>query len=545
MPAIRKGITTPGNKRLSASYLQEIINSLEDEMLVIDKDYRIVEANTAVLKRHGSVKRKDVIGKYCYDVAHGLSEVCHPHDSGCPIRTVWETGKPARVTHAHVYDAHGEPRQRYLDIIATPIKDARGSVTLIVELMRDVTEAKESELKMTEAHHNLLTFNAISTTVSQSLDLDMVLSSALTKTLEIMNRNTGGILLWDEEKRALCYRVHHGLSPGYVQSVCYLPGEGIAGRVAASGKPILVEDASNDPRVAYADLMDSEGLKAFASVPLRAKGKILGVLNIASHSPRRFSREDIQLLEGIAAQVAIAVENARLHREVQHKDEIRGELLREIFSIQEEERKRIARELHDETAQSLASLAASLEAVTSMVPAGKTMLKTQLNRLQKLSISALDEIHKLIYELRPSLLDDLGLVAAVRWLADNNLGSTGVAVNFRTAGRARRLPPKLETTLFRVVQEAINNIARHAGAKNAEIALTFRKGSIEVRIKDDGAGFDVEEAISSRDRPRGLGLLGMRERVEIFNGSFNIRSNLKGGTEINVKIPVKIEVAGG
>jgi len=518
-------------------YLPAIINSLEDELMVIDRDYRIIEANEAVLLKH-SKRRQEVIGKYCYNISHGQCKPCRLPHHECPLSTVWETGQPTRVTHCHVYQIKGEKRERYLDIIASPIKDSQGNVIAVTEVMRDVTEAKEMEWKAVAVHRNLLALNKIATAVSHSLDLDTVLSSALEKTLEIMNRNTGGILLWDEERQMLCYRVHHSLSKEYVQAVCFRLGEGIVGRVAQSGEAILVDDISIDPRIVHPGLVAAEGLRAFAAVPLRVKDKVLGVLTVASHEARKFSVEDIQLLDSIASQIAIAVENAKLHQEVQRKDESRGELLGEIFSIQEEERRRIARELHDETSQSLASLAVNLEAVAGMLPSGADEARARLRKIEQIAVNVLDEIHKLIYELRPTLLDDLGLVAATRWLADNNLGAAGIVVNFKTTGRVRRLPSKLETTLFRVIQEAVSNIARHAHAENVDVALHFKKGTIAVRVRDDGEGFDVEEAISSKDRPRGLGLLGMKERVELMNGTLNIHSYPGGGTNINIEIPI-------
>jgi signal transduction histidine kinase len=323
--------------------------------------------------------------------------------------------------------------------------------------------------------------------------------------------------------------------------VCFRLGEGIVGKVAQSGEAIMVDDVSADPRVAHPGLIAAEKLRAFAAIPLRVRDKVLGVLTIASHDARKFSAEDIQLLESIASQIAIAVENAKLHQEVQRKDESRGELLGEIFSIQEEERRRIARELHDETSQSLASLAASLEAVAVMLPSGADESKARLRKVEQVALNALDEIHRIIYELRPTLLDDLGLVAAVRWLINNNLGAAGVNVNFKTNGRVRRLTPKMETILFRVIQEAVSNIARHAHAKNADLTLRFKKDTIVVHVRDDGEGFDVEEAISSRDRPRGLGLLGMKERVELVHGVLNIRSRPGSGTEVEIGIPLNQE----
>jgi signal transduction histidine kinase len=319
-------------------------------------------------------------------------------------------------------------------------------------------------------------------------------------------------------------------------------GEGIEGKVAQTGETIIVENTSTDPHITHLDLLDIEGIRAFACVPLISKRNVLGVINIASHEVGKLSYEDIQLLDSIASQIAIAIENARLHQEVLHKDKIRGELLQGIFSIQEEERKRIARELHDETSQSLASLATGIEVAVHTLPDGADKTKTALKNAQTISISILDDIYKLIYELRPTLLDDLGLVVAIRWLVANNLSAAGIKVVFKTTGQVRRLNAMLETTLFRVIQEAVNNISRYAHAKNADIIVHFRKHMIRVRIKDDGVGFNVNEAISSRDRPRGLGLLGMKERVELINGTISIQSYPGGGTEIDFKIPFNKEV---
>jgi two-component system sensor histidine kinase DegS len=172
-------------------------------------------------------------------------------------------------------------------------------------------------------------------------------------------------------------------------------------------------------------------------------------------------------------------------------------------------------------------------------PAGTEKVRMRIKKSQDLSISILDEINKLIYEFRPSLLDDLGLVAAARWLAGNNLETAGIKVDFKTVGKEKRLPSQLETTLFRVIQEAVTNITRHAGAKNTSISLQFKRSMIRVSIKDDGKGFDVEEAITSRDRPRGLGLLGMKERVELAKGTLSIRSRAGYGTQISIEIPLK------
>lgn len=209
-----------------------------------------------------------------------------------------------------------------------------------------------------------------------------------------------------------------------------------------------------------------------------------------------------------------------------------------LESVREEERNRIAHNLHDETSQVLSSLTAHLEAALGRLPTGANESRAMLEKARDLANKILDELHKLIYELHPFMLYDLGLVAAIGSLINTSLEPAGVKVHFQTKGRMKRFSPQLEITLFRVIQEAFNNIAKHAKAKNAEVSIHFQKGSMGVRIADDGKGFDVKEALSTKRGLRGFGLLSMKERVELVNGTLNIRSRPGGGTEINIEIPL-------
>ncbi|MFC1964262.1 GAF domain-containing protein [Chloroflexota bacterium] len=424
--------------------------------------------------------------------------------------------------------------------IDTVRRDEIGLLGHSLEDMRIRLKASYEDLeRRTKELSSLLAMSEILTSAVDLSSLDQTLGNALSKTLEIMNQKTGGILILNDEDKKLYYRAYFGLPKKYAQETYYHPGEGIAGMVAQTARPILIKDIRNISTRTFPhdDPIFAQGLKAIASVALRAKDKTLGVLVIASHRSWQVSPDDLRLLEGISRQIATALENVRLNQDIKQKDEMRGELLREIYSVQEEERRRISRELHDETSQVLASLTANLEAASEMLPANAhNKVKTLLKKAQTLSVNILDETHRLIYELRPILLDDLGLLPALRWLLDNSLRATGIEVDFRTIGRERRLSSPLETTVFRVTQETVSNIIRHAHARKAVLKLHFKKNTVRVYIKDDGTGFDVGEAISSKNRPRGLGLLGMKERVELFQGTFVIRSR-QGGTEITIEIP--------
>lgn len=523
-------------------YWQSIIDSLDDELVVVNRDYRITYANEAALRKYG-LDRSKVIGQYCYELFHGISEPCNVSEWECPARKVWKTGKVEHVVHIHSYGTYNDKEERHVEVKASPVRDKQGNIIETVMIVRDITEVKGIEQRVKEATRNLLALNAIADTVSQSLDLDMILNSALDKVLELMKGDTGGILLLDTETQTLSYRVYRGLSEEFVKGVAGLKlGEGIAGLAAQKREPIYVDNISEDPRVTRSVVV-TEGLRAFASVPLISKGKVLGVMNITSHTLRRFSPEDVQLLGSISNQIAVAIENAKLYEELQRKEEMRGDLLHLIISTQEEERRRIARGLHDEISQALTSLTVNLEALANALPLDADNMRNRLRGIQSTAIRTLDEIHKVIWELRPTLLDDLGLVAAVEWLAETHLEASNIKVHLETAGMERRLPSKIETAIFRIIQEAITNIIRHANAESACISLDFEESHVVTHVEDDGRGFDIDEAMRATKRGRGLGLLSMKERAELLGGVFSIRSNPGQGTQIDVRIPVNWEEA--
>jgi signal transduction histidine kinase len=425
--------------------------------------------------------------------------------------------------------------------IAPVGEDELGVLAGTLDEMRIKLRSSYGELEQrTNELSALLEVSEILSMVPSSADLETALDEALDRTLATTRADAVAVFLRDEEKGAFVCRAHRGLSAEYATAASYRPGEGLVGEVARTGEAISVPDISADPRTPPPDPAVAEGLKGFAGVPVRSKHSVLGVLSVATRVVHEFSPHDLRMLDGIGGQIATALENVRLNQEIQRRDELRRELLREVLAMQEEDRRRIARELHDETSQVIASLTANLEAIAGVLPKDAEKAEKLVRKTQALSVTILDEIQRLIYELRPSLLDDMGLVSAARWLAENNLEAGGVAVEFKTVGKARRLSSAVEVTLFRVIQEAMNNITRHAGAKKARVTLYFKKLSIMVRVSDDGLGFDVEEAINTRDRPRGLGLLGMRERVELLNGTVGITSVPGGGgTVVEVKIPIE------
>lgn len=391
----------------------------------------------------------------------------------------------------------------------------------------------------------VLVLSRISAALSGLWDLDAILGVGLDSALHIMNGTIGQIMLIDEKTQTLSPRVYQGLSKEFGEKLSLSVGEGITGSVAQSGKAALLEDISADPRVAHRELVVAEGLKAFICVPLRAKEKVLGVLNVASREPRHFTTNDVYLLYAIGDQLGIAIEQARLYERLRKARERLRRLARQNLVAEEDERRRIARELHDETSQTLSGLALQLQALIEMTAmSGKQddQLVAGLKKVQALTVQVHNEVSRLISNLHPALLDTLGLVPAVRQHAESRLQPLEIKVLVQTKGAEKRFPPDVEAALFRFIQGAIGNIAQHSKAKNATILLEYQPDEFSMTISDDGQGFNVAEITDVEESGRGRGLFSMRERIGFLGGTSGIESEIGKGTTVWAKVPIGQEI---
>ncbi len=516
--------------------LEEVINSVEDELLVVDPGYRIHFANSAVLR---NVSDASVVGRRCYEVIQGRTDPCCAPLWDCPLGKVVETGSPSTSTHqcGAVDTEHGV--ERFIKLTAYPLKDREGKVVAAVCMRRDVTAERELETEMLTRHHQLLALSRISSAVSGLSNLDDTLNVALDTVLEIVNGTIGGILLLDERTQQLTYRVQRGLSAKYAEEMRLKVGEGISGRVAQTGEPVLLQDVSEDPRTARIDLVSAEGLKSFVGVPLRAKNRVVGVMNIASHLPGEFAKEDMYLLDSIGHQLGVAIEQAELNERLRNATERYQRLLQHALAAQEEERKRIARELHDSTSQMLTGLALNIQAamdVAEMNGINDPMMDERLKKAHSLAVETSMEVTKLINDLRPTLLDSLGLAPALQRYVETWLQPKGINTSLQTRGH-ERLPSEIEVALFRIAQEAVNNIMRHSEAKNVDIDLQCDGEKCVLKIRDDGKGFDVQEITKVDKTGRGVGLFGMQERVTLVGGACSVESTPGQGTTITSEVP--------
>lgn len=252
---------------------------------------------------------------------------------------------------------------------------------------------------------------------------------------------------------------------------------------------------------------------------------------------RRQKAEGTEALADIAAQVdRISTENERLFRRLLDGERRFRGLARSVWQVQEEERRRLARELHDSIGQTLVGLIHQVERLSGRV-SGEESRKLAAD-VESLARQALDETRELSRLLRPPVLDDLGLEPALGWLARTLGERTGLDTRLDCSLSSERLDPEVETLVFRVVQEALSNAIRHAPGAAVQVGVTEGRASLDVEVRDDGPGFEAETMLATGGPATSAGLRGMRDRVELFGGRLDIESAPGKGTAVRIELPL-------
>jgi signal transduction histidine kinase len=280
------------------------------------------------------------------------------------------------------------------------------------------------------------------------------------------------------------------------------------------------------------------GLRALAVAPLVAHNSLIGELVLARHDRQAFTPSQLDIIRQVADQLAIALQHARFFEEVQMSRERLQSLSHRLIAVQEMERRTIAGELHDEIGQALTIVNMNLRALRKY--ANSAEADAHMEESMAVVERALAQVRNLSLDLRPSLLDDVGLVAALRWYVARQARSAGFALHFNADEPGGRLTSVLETACFRIAQEAITNIVRHASAREVGVQLRCTNGTLRLTIQDDGIGFDVPAAEARASRGKSLGLLGMYERARMVGGRLVIVSAPQQGARVSACLPLHL-----
>jgi two-component system NarL family sensor kinase len=315
-------------------------------------------------------------------------------------------------------------------------------------------------------------------------------------------------------------------------------GEGVTGWVASHREPVVIaQDKEADPRYRYLPELHGREFTSMASVPMAcAPGGLVGVLNVHNRARREFSEHDTRLLTSIGSLVAGALHQARLHRQLEARERAHEQFVEHVIGVQEAERRRLAADMHDGISQRLLSLAFHLDAAAEALFAQPQFAAEQLQRARELNDLTLDEARAAIFDLRPPVLDDLGLADGLASLA-RSVGAVEITVDADECP----LPEHVEIALYRIAQEALQNVVKHSGARQAELVLASEPKAVRLRITDHGAGFDAAAAatdLTAGDERAGYGLRSMTERAELVGGTLEVRSHLGQGTTVSVWVPV-------
>jgi signal transduction histidine kinase len=378
---------------------------------------------------------------------------------------------------------------------------------------------------------DLVTMSSIAEALNRSLDVRSALGRALDQVVDLMRLSSGWVFLRQDDGFTVAATRNLPLE---------LAADGMARMQGDCRCLQMLRGGQLTQAVNTVDCLRLEQAgwdrPCHVTVPLRTADGVVGVMNLILPRRRVFSVRELATLSGIGDQIALAVERARLYDEVRAKEATRGELLEKLITAHEDERRRIARELHDEAGQALTALILNLEMAerSSTVPADQQ----RLNRLRTIAEDTLGELRKMIYDLRPTILDDLGLAAAIRWYVKETVEPQGLQVELSISGLEQRMAPHIETAVFRILQEACTNILKHAGASRARVEVAVADGRVNLTVQDDGRGFDPTAVPRSREG-RGMGLLGMQERAELLGGMWKVSSRPAEGTRVEAFIPVE------
>ena len=411
--------------------------------------------------------------------------------------------------------------------------------------MGQVLEQRENERMVVETEikrhiRDLAALNTITAAVSSSIEVPEVLESLKRLLAEHLNAPAGVIYFYDSDKDHLCLEAAWGLPSAILAGLKILQiSDYHYGKVIRKGEAYLRADFHSVEPYASSGLgAVRPNILSYLCIPLVAKGEIQGVIDMFSHAPHVFTLDQVELFTTMGKEVGVMIQNARLFEQVVMGRQRLQILSQQLIEVQENERGHIARELHDEIGQALTALKVNLQTL------GRLQNPEDLEPHILESISIVDrtikQVRNLSLDLRPSLLDDLGIVAALRWYIDRQAQRAGFEAQFLASPPELRLPADLETTCFRIVQEALTNVVRHAQAKRVRIELRKQPDALLLTVLDDGIGFDLREVGQRTAGDTSLGLLGMRERVQLVGGSIEISSHPEWGTEIQVLFPLDI-----
>jgi len=513
-------------------WLTGILNSIADGVVAINNDGQIRYINPVAQSLTGW-SQTEAIGRSIRDVVTLLDENTHrPVDFWTKQEAPYKTGY-APTLEAILLSRTGKNIPIEMNI--TMIDGNNSSTNDMVVAFRDIRKRKEAIDEIQRQAERAETLVKSAEQLNSDLELNNVLDTICKLTNHAIKASGTAVFLFDG-KKDIYFNVS-GVSEEeqlrtYGENQFTVPADIVHSLISTSNPVVFISDVQNLSNLPYLQFFQRENIHDMVLAGIFHNEELMGILaSIFTDHPNLLQSADRKLLKGLTDQAAISLTNASLFRQVRLGREQQRKLAKSIVEVQEEERRHIARELHDHLGQLLTGLQFMLESAKKQEG---NVQKASLEEIQKTVGDTIGQVREMSLNLRPGMLDDMGLLPTLRWHIERFSAQTGIRVNFHSDNLTERFPPEVETTAYRITQEALTNVARHAQVTEVFVGLIVQEKVLWLEILDQGKGFDLS-AITNRPTS---GLGGIRERASLVGGYTVIESFINQGTQIVAALPL-------
>lgn len=516
----------------SRQWLNTTLTSIGDGVIATDEQGFIRFINPAAMKQT-RWDHTQAVGKPLSEVFSLVDETSHQ-----PIDLLDHQSQLPRSASSHdvqglLIPKSGTPLP--VDVTITSIEDGKGKVYGMVLIFRDVTQHREALQEIKRQANRAEALVQVAAELNSHLELKTVLSTICRVTNQTIDAAGTAVLLQASQKdlfRDMASMSQDPALTAYQGRGFEIPKAAFHALLSRANPVKVIQDVQSSPAMHYSDVLKELAIQTLAIAALFRGDELIGVLVSAfTQKPRVLPEDEITFLKGLADQAASAIENAELFEQVRAGRERQRKLAKNLVDIQEAERRRIAKELHDHLGQLLTGLQFMLETTKNQASGNQ---RASLEEIQSSVSDIIGQVREMSLNLRPSMLDDMGLLPTLLWHLDRYTKQTGIRVNLRADELPHRLPLEIETAAYRIIQEALTNVARYAGVYEVFVGLVLQEKTLWVEVLDEGRGFDtsvVSDRLSS-------GISGMRERASLLGGYLVLESFINQGTQIVAALPI-------
>lgn len=503
-------------------------------LLLSIPEYSIMEANQAFRAILG-YSRTELVGLRLADILHSdklpvflrrkrETPIFEPQKIKLELSFMKKTGEMA-----------------WLNIAITELQDQDGQVRYAMAVAEDITGRKLAAEELQQYLRRLKILHKTDQAILKAHSTEKTIQETLHNIREMVPCQRSSVMLFDFNTRQARVMIAEVSGDSLIKEGAVVSLQDIVSiETLKKGETVLFDDLSEvRPADGILNTLKAEGILSFVMIPLVVYDNLIGTLNLGAAIPSAFNEARIEIATEVASSLAVAIQNTRLMEEIMLQQQELKKMSARILQAQESERKRISVELHDEMGQELTGISINLGVIENLMPADHNpSIKARIAETRRMADLASDQIRDLSFHLRPSILDDLGLIPTLRWYVRQYAERMDLEVDLKTEDRGMNMTPEIKTLLYRVVQESLNNVAKHAAARQVFIRLERSDNLAVLEIEDDGRGFEINRYVNPGTAKHGLGLIGMRERVEFAGGHFIIQSTPGHGTRLTVEVPM-------